>query len=126
MSERMSKADELRALADRCEREEASLLLDYDIHHAMAARKAESIPSSYTTSLDAVVTLEPKDAQEIVVRTYPNGRAYVRITTKSGKVVYCEGLDKPITEPMARCAAALRARLALLAPISDGMEGHDR
>ena len=107
----MSKADELRALADRCEREEPSLLLDFDIHHAVAARKAESIPSSYTTSLDAAVTLVPegwsisvgcsenrKHAQVQLGRSYP-----------TNKVVTLEGR----TMALALCAATLRARAAL-------------
>lgn len=124
----MTKADELNALADRCEREEPSWDLSIDIELALHSGSTYSAlegvavyvngrhynPPAYTTSIDAAATLEPKDAQEIVVRVYPNGRAYVRVTTKRGKVVYCDALDKMVTEPMARCAAALRAMAAEL------------
>lgn len=73
-------------------------------------------PPNFTGSLDAAVTLEPKDAKEIVVRVYPSG-VYVLITLASGKVVYWEGFNNPkLTEAMARCAAALRARAAMVKP----------
>lgn len=111
MSERMSKADELRALADQCEREEGSLLLDYDIHHAMAARKAESIPSSYTTSLDAAVTLVPENEWwEVYVEKDWSQHARAQIDIA---VLIITGFGK--TPALAICAAALRARAALLA-----------
>ena len=121
-------------LADRCEREEPSMELDGAIGYAVDATpkakrvykrghyignkpvllRIEAVWLPYTSSLDAAVTLEPADAQEVVVRKYPNGRMYVRITTAAGKVAYCEGLDRPIGEPMARLAASLRSRAEAL------------
>jgi hypothetical protein len=126
----MSKTAELNALADRCEREEPSRELDAAVLIACGHQAVNrgprmgweyrpkgfgiwrSMPSP-TTSLDAAVTLEPKDAQEICVRKYRNGGHYVRITLASGKPAYSESFALPITEAAARCAAALRARATL-------------
>lgn len=98
---------DLEELADRCEREEASTLLDRAISAAMSGAELPAFP--YTSSVDAAKRLEPDDAQEVCVRMYPVG-AYVRITLASGKPVYSERFGQPITEARARCAAGLRAR----------------
>lgn len=52
----MATADELKALADRCEWEKASRYLDQDIEEATQGY-ATNEPLYYTTSLDAAVTL---------------------------------------------------------------------
>lgn len=131
----MTTAETLNALADRVEREEPSRPLEGEIFEAVGgqlwelayARAQEpcGCPEEtaridarlraprFLTSLDAAVTLEPKDAQEICVRKYPNGGHYVRITLASGRPVYCDSLELPITEAAARIAAALRARAAM-------------
>lgn len=115
----------LLALAERCENEGPDVSLDAAIECAInpVARRigAGSIiqiglharfPKPFTSSLDAAMTLEPADAQEVCVRKYPNGGMYVRITLADGRPVYSESLLRSTTEPMARCAAALRARAA--------------
>jgi hypothetical protein len=70
---------------------------------------------TFTTSLDAAVTLEPADAQEIVVRKYRNGGIYIRLTTSKDEPIYLErfAADPPITETMARLSMYLRARAAV-------------
>lgn len=122
----------LLALAERCEREEPSRELDQSIAKTIGFRPSwhgddgetrfyapgtgegscSRIALPYTTSRDAAATLEPADALEVCVRRYPRGM-YVRITLANGDPVYCEGLRSKITEPMARCAAALRAKAAI-------------
>jgi hypothetical protein len=123
----MSKAV-LLALADRCERETPHWRLDVDIELAITPDAIDRYwdglvrvglgdkaynPPNYTAFVHAAKSLEPADAQEVCIRIYRKG-AYVRITVADGTPVYCEVLDRPITEAMARCAAALRARAALL------------
>ncbi len=119
----MTKVEELLALANRCEREEASRELHCALAHTLGWLQVTSDLPSYwldpdgdiwnlpdwLTSVGDAKLLEPKDAQEICVRIYRKG-AYVRITVADGTPVYCEALSSPITEAMARCVAALRAR----------------
>jgi hypothetical protein len=133
MSERMTKADELNALADRCEREEGSWRLTCEIEAAITgatlrddmvhlgvpiwledfdkpAGRKQWRPQAYTTSLDAAVTLVPE------------GWAWLH---SSFDVMTCVKLTEDDKEwpprvhgtgralPMALCAAALRARAAV-------------
>ncbi len=109
----MATREELLALALRCETEKSSIELDHAIVQAVdpvmrGRNKHDSLMFRPTSILDDIKYLEPRDAQEICVRKYPKG-AYIRITLKSGTPVYCEVLDRPITEVMARCSAALKA-----------------
>ncbi len=123
----------LLALAERCEREWESIYLDLDIWNAVSksapwrfvAKSRATITcdrygkdaignpvvslDAFSSSLDAAVTLEPADAQEVCVRKYPNGKTAVRITLADGSPCYSEGA----TEALARCGAALRALAAL-------------
>lgn len=99
-------SDKLLALADRVEREEPSQSLDRDIAEAVNGPPGLSgYIWAYTKSCDAAKTLEPKDAQEIVVRNFQSG-TYVRITLKSGTPIYA---DSAPDEPRGRVAASLRA-----------------
>jgi hypothetical protein len=50
----MTQREELLILADRCEREEASSMLDWAIHEAL---RFDGASPAYTISLDAAVTL---------------------------------------------------------------------
>lgn len=119
------QAELLRALAARCEREEATWDLCVDIELAVcpdavrttdepscALRRGLMVynPPDYVFSRDAAARLEPSDAQEVCVRKYRNGGMYVRITLADGRPVYCDKISSTITEPLARCAAALKAR----------------
>lgn len=127
-------ADVLLALADRCEREEPSQELNIAIFVASGLineahctawcnqdgrkdltreRYIAAWAPNFCTCLDAAVTLEPADAQEVCVRKYPGGGMYVRLTTAAGSPVYSLVTNRPVTEPMARLAAYLRARAAL-------------
>jgi len=127
----MSNREVLLLLANRFEREEPNRLLEIAVFKAVGSineahcaawckqngrsdltrdRYIAAWAPNYCISLNAAVTLEPKDAQEICVRRYPNGGVYVRITTADGHPVYCESLGRPLSEPRARCAAALRAK----------------
>jgi hypothetical protein len=130
----------LFALAERCEREEPSRELDAEIavalgHHVewkqanytMTAFPAISWrpPHPYagmrepcpqwTTSLDAAVTLVPASKpMSRHVHQQDNGSWWVEL--RDG---YCTSYDKVFiasakTEPMAICAAALRARAAMV------------
>lgn len=104
-----TKADEMNALASRCEREEASRTLDVAIARAIEPDRPRSKYdpnlSRFTVSLDAAVTLVPDEYDWIVARA--NGgltiHACVGNTTE-----HFGG-----TPALALCAAALRARAAL-------------
>lgn len=125
-------SEDLLKLADRCEWEGANFELECDIFqaiggpawdlayeraqepcgcpHETAVFIARHRAPRFCTSLDAAVALEPADVVEIVVRKYPDRGHYVRITLADGRLVYSEAFHTRTTEPMARCAAALRAR----------------
>lgn len=113
----MTKKEELLVLAKRCETEEPSRYIDQVIAAAITGRATSRLDPHlpyYTSSVSFAKSLEPEDALEICVRIYANKTAYVRITLANGRPVYCDSIEKPITEAMARCAAALRAKAALL------------
>jgi len=134
----MTKREELEALACRCETEEPSWDLSVAIELAVTPG-ATGAPSSlgcavwiedgrklynpppYTTSRDAAATLVPPDCWQEV-----NGpRKFLHIPTpapnrwKAEVTAYDSGqpcMGWAETEAMARCAAALRARAALVTP----------
>jgi hypothetical protein len=116
-----TEADTLRALADRCEREEPSVVSDLDwcIHRAVG-RSGWSFyagKSEYTTSIDAAVTLAPEwwrvaHLEQYLARTGDWGVTLKAYNPSSGDNAYATAIAK--TEAMARCAAALRARAAVL------------
>ncbi len=133
----LAKADVLLALADRCEREEASREFDIEIYRSLYP--AEPTPSLagdhypppgfgtdalslqieapfYTTSLDAAVTLPSKDWW----RETNGPRRYLNIPSPSPNywrtLITAWDLRSPkdflgwsATEPLSICAAALRA-----------------
>ena len=99
---------QLLALADRCEREEPSRKLDVSISDALGYAHDGSLPF-YTTSLDAAVTLVPEGFIWRVSGS-SEGRFFASLHPAARDAV--TGQAK--TEPMARCAAALRARAAVL------------
>jgi hypothetical protein len=117
----MSNPDELNALAGRCEREEPSRELDVDIAAAVAcpvgADEGHNFGNSpnYTTSLDAAVTLVP----EGLYREQDGPRPFTKIPDAAPNVwrcritrfrPYADLFGWAATEPLAICAAALRAR----------------
>jgi len=127
----MTKADELKALANRCERDEPSRELDGSIAAALGLEHgpwetvyvetrsirsgAERAPA-YTTSLDAAVSLVPAGSFWLRKSQYAMTCA-CEATDKNGWFVHIDG--KGARPALALCAAALRARAAL--PI-DGAE----
>lgn len=141
-------ADDLLKLANRVENEEPSFALECLIGQAVHNLGAPGVcietkdgffinrhgtpmtpdwepykPPRYLTSIGSATTLEPKDAQEIVVRKYSGGAIYVRITLHDGRPVYCETLagDRRISEAAARTSTALRAMAAAIsAPTAKG------
>jgi hypothetical protein len=104
----MTKADELNALADRCEREEGGAELNARIFEAvytnMICRAGVSL-YDYTESLDAAVSLVPKDYDWIVCRA--NGGLTLHACVGDTNEYFSS------TPALALCAAALRARAAL-------------
>lgn len=128
----MSKADDLNALADRCEREKASRYLDQDIE-AASQGYATAEPPYYTTSLDAAVSLVPEgllvenlgEMRDSGPRTGywlaqlaprgPRPRVAPGPITAATVRAACDALPlvSAPTGPLALCAAALRARSAL-------------
>lgn len=118
----MSKADELSALADRCEREEGSRDLDVAIAEAVGAPVGANEGHTYgntldyTTSLDAAVTLSDwciAHLSEIGADGLP-----MCVLTDGTREAQGMCLNSPTSgvTALARalCAAALRARAALL------------
>lgn len=112
----MTKADELNQLADRCEREETSRLLDVAIWKALnrdTYSKDWTEFGDFTTSLDAAVRPEGDD---VFWRSGHDGegpdpslfRADVLLSDHARSFT-----GRARTEPMARRAAELRARAAL-------------
>lgn len=97
----------LLLLALRCEREEPTYALDVAIKAAVIG--GGGMPKPYCTSLDAAVTLE--DAYFVISVCAQKGTPTLVawIDSESGVVFKA----KAATEPMARCAAALRARAAM-------------
>ena len=112
-----NKRDHYLELARRCETEPSSIELDFAISKArdpMVISPYSLHLNRYTLLVDEARRLEPTDAQEICVRKYKKG-CYVRISMADGTPIYCEVLDREITEALARTAAALRA-LAYVEP----------
>lgn len=126
-----SAGDVLLALADRCEREDARYILECDIATAVGWRQEDAggfvywytpeglcglgiHPPRYTTSLDAARALVPKPHTILHAMYMPDQDLWV-----AGVTVLVQGREyaekaHAKTEPMARCAAALRARAALV------------
>jgi hypothetical protein len=102
----MTKADELNALADRCEREEPSHNLNCSIGCAVDAEPGV-MPPAYTTSLDAAVTLVPEGWNWGV---WSNGCA---MTWSDIPSTHVQANRRNLPPALALCAAALRARAAL-------------
>ena len=112
----MTKADELNALADRCEREEASRALNEAIERALHKRGPFPMTTPpYTTSLDAAVSLVPEEFKRSWSAGDNSGEA--QVFARLGYEHEATGL----TPALALCAAALRARAALSQ--TDGEEG---
>lgn len=103
-SGRVSRSDELLALAARCEAEEPSRHLDLDI--LMACQMPPGI-KPYTTSLDAAVTLVPEGWTGRIGLFGWAELVNLRFDTVSGGRA---GINRAA---LALCAAALRARAAL-------------
>jgi hypothetical protein len=127
----MSKADELRALADRCEREEATVKLRHDIAKALGwtwvqfgyvqwrnpSGRDASVPN-WCESLDAAVTLVPEEG---VAWWEINMEPGVDTAGARAEVVFDRDQDGEHkgyarTPALALCAAALRARAAVSHP----------
>jgi len=114
----MTTADELNALADRCEREEASRELDCEIvctlRHVPYVRSSEC-PPLYTASVDAAMSLTDwciAHLSEIGGDGLP--MCVLTDGTREAKG-YCLNSPTSGVTALARslCAAALRARAAL-------------
>jgi len=106
----MTTKEEYLALAERCEREEPGADLDSAIWKALFPAEPSANWEDYTSSLDAAVTL------------VPNGNGYIAgkksIDTADGVVFGSERTVRVTasTPALALCAAALRARAALVKP----------
>lgn len=117
----MTKADELNALADRCEREEASSELNNAIARFFAGNfydwwKNRPGGTDFTNSLDAAVRPEGDD---VFWRSGHDGEGPDPSLFKAEVLVVRDNGSRSSfgcarTEPMARRAAELRARAALL------------
>jgi hypothetical protein len=131
MVERMTKADELNALADRCERENGGMHLDQAILSALGYTwrglaywhrdnsHTWKHSSKLTTSLDAAVSLVPENfSYELAFSAAGEGamrRARLWDWRRGPLMIdpANEWASTAKTLPMALCAAALRARAAL-------------
>ncbi len=102
----------LLALADRCEREEASRELDAEIFRATGW---EGVNMAYVpefgTSLDAAVTLVPEGWHTSLIMHHMLTSQWEHVLRRDRNADCEQGWAK--TEAMARCAAALRARAAV-------------
>jgi hypothetical protein len=105
----MAEKQVLLALADRCEREGPSRELDAEVWHACNRPDGAWAPA-YTSSLDAAVTLVPEGAYLAGVRQINQTLFWAIIGFEADAETEWQGEAK--TEPMARCAASLRARAA--------------
>ncbi len=106
----------LLALAERCEREEPSKLLDCDIERAISGLGPDAgirmdWTADYTTSLDAAVTLVPEGWRTANIAQGPIKYPSWACELFGAIEGIAHGYAK--TEVMARCAAALRARAAV-------------
>ena len=114
----MTTAAELIALAERCEREEPSAALNFAIWEAVYARRApvgtfeEWVAPAYTASLDAAVTLVP-DGWSWFCEGPASISAAAHIWNPSARAS-AEYRSLAKTPALALCAAALRARAAIL------------
>jgi hypothetical protein len=106
----MAENQVLLALADRCEREGPSIDLDADIWWALFPDAEPTKWPAYTSSLDAAVTLVPEGAYLAGVRQINQTLFWAIIGFEADAETEWQGEAK--TEPMARCAASLRARAA--------------
>lgn len=110
---------DLLELADRCEREEPSRALDFAIARAVFPEvfrsKLDPHLPRFGTSLDAAVTLVPGN----VFREQDGPRPFTKIPDAAPNVWRCritrfrpfaDVFGWAATEPLAICAAALRAR----------------
>jgi hypothetical protein len=109
----MTKADELNALADKCEREEAGRKLDRAI--AATINGGDHFPYclAYTTSLDAAVSLVPEGWRASDLCWDGDNCRFCLFHEASWR--HASAAAK--SEVMARVAAALRARAALSAAL---------
>ncbi len=114
----MGDAVTFLALADRCEREEASRELDAAIFRATGW---EGVNMAYvphlTSSLDAAVTLVLPEHAWSISQLQPQYEACV--SGIDGRFLVREDIEKystAKTAALALCAAALRARAATQAP----------
>ncbi len=110
----------LLALAERCEREKPSYALDCKIEHLCEPERGRFIGNAKpcTTSLDAAVTLVPEGWAwfvEWIGAPFSEGRARLWIPSQRTQRLRVENVNTQAKTPtMALCAAALRARAALL------------
>ena len=102
----MTAPADLLELAERCEREEPSRELDAAIKAALLG--GGGMPKPYGSSLDAAVTLLPARSWYPVALGYDGEDYHFALTLGIGGDDFVVGVAN--TEPMARCAAALRAR----------------
>lgn len=109
-------AESLNALADRCEREEASAHLNQAIWFAVRhPGEPDYAWDEYTTSLDAALTLVPEGCG-VVAAWSANGAMFQVCSMPLGAVEGQRWFQqcKAQTPAAALTAAALRARAALL------------
>ena len=103
-------SDVLRALADRCEREEPSRELGAAIARA-CGWLGHPVPDNFCTSLDAAVTLVPPGH---VWRAGAGRDGYADVAVRGIGFDLDAGHTWAKTAALALCAAALRARAAVL------------
>lgn len=108
-------------LANRCETEEPSRELDHCIWWALRPNvTGEEPPPSYTTSLDAAVTLVPDQWAwfvEWIGAPFTEGMARLWIPGQRTLNLATEQVHVEAKTPaLAICAAALRARAAMVKP----------
>lgn len=109
----------LLALADRCEREESSLLLDeliYTTVFTVDELNHDLQAPLYTRSLDAAVTLVPEGWLLITLSEIAgDGLSFCKLANTESPVKESIGFGSK-TLALDVCAAALRARSALTKP----------
>jgi len=100
----------LMAVAERCEREEPSQTLDFDILDALTPPATPWKYKPYTTSLDAAVTLVPA-GWSFFLGLSENGR-HAQVTLGRSHPTNRTVIQEGRSLPLALCAAALRAKAA--------------
>lgn len=112
----MNKIEELEALAERCEREKPSLALSFAIFRAVSKRP-DDVQPDYTASLDAAVTLVP-GSDDVFWRLGHDGEGPDPSVFRAEILVCSANIPGSVarsgTSALALCAAALKARAALL------------